>query len=103
MQWVPSKELLDRSAVNDANARDSRWESALKENIKDTKVRLNCRVADTEVSLREVIDLEVGDVIPIEAPQPVLGVDDIPLFRVRLGTLKGNLALQVLNNVERPK
>ena len=53
--------------------------------------------------MREVIDLEVGDVIPIEAPQPVLGVDDIPLFRVRLGTLKGNLALQVLNNVERPK
>lgn len=99
----PIKELLDRSAVNDADARDSRWESALKENIKDTKVSLNCRVAETEVSLREVIDLEVGDVIPIEAPQPILGVNNIPLFRVRLGTLKGNLALQVLQNIERPK
>ena len=89
--------------MNDADARDSRWESALKENIKDTKVNLNCRVAETEVSLREVIDLEVGDVIPIQAPQPILGVDNIPLFRVRLVTLKGNLALQVLKNIERPK
>jgi len=32
-----------------------------------------------------------------------LGVNNIPLFRVRLGTLKGNLALQVLKNIERPK
>jgi flagellar motor switch protein FliM len=55
----------------------------------------------TEISLREVIDLEVGDVIPIDEPQPVLGVDDIALFRVRLGTLKGNLALQVLGKLER--
>jgi flagellar motor switch protein FliM len=99
----PIKALLDRSALNDAGSRDNRWESALKENIKDARVGLTCRVAEAEVSLREVIDLEVGDVIPIEAPQPILGVDDIPLFRVRLGTLKGNLALQVLKKIERPR
>jgi len=98
----PIKDLLDRSSVNEADARDNRWESALKENIKDARVDLNCRVAETEVSLREVIDLEVGDIIPIEAPQPVLGANNVPLFRVRLGTLKGNLALQVVGKHERP-
>ncbi len=98
----PIKALLDRSSLTDADSRGNRWEAALKENIRDARVGLNCRVAETEVSLRDVIDLEVGDVIPIEEPQPVLGVDDIALFRVRLGALKGNLALQVLSKIDRP-
>jgi len=99
----PIKELLDRSALNEGDSRDNRWELALKENLKEARVGLNCRVAEAEISLREVIDLEVGDVIPIDSPQPILGVDNIPLFRVRLGTLKGNLALQVLKKIERPR
>ncbi|MBK6286114.1 MAG: flagellar motor switch protein FliM [Gammaproteobacteria bacterium] len=98
----PIRELLDRSSVTEADARDSRWEAALKENIKDAMIDLRCKVAETEISLREVIDLDVGDVIPIEIPQPVLRADTIPLFSVRLGTLKGNLALQVLNKIDRP-
>jgi hypothetical protein len=76
-------------------------ELALKENMKDARVDLNCVVADTEVSLREVIDLAVGDIIPIEAPDPVLLANDVPLFRVRMGSLKGNLALQVLKKIPR--
>lgn len=96
------RELLERSAVTEADARDSRWEAALKENIKDAKIDLSCKVAETDISLREVIDLDVGDVIPIDAPLPMLRAGNIPLFSVRLGTLKGNLALQVLNKVKRP-
>lgn len=99
----PIKALLDRSSVSDADARDNRWELALRENIKDARVELSCKVAETEVSLREVIDLDVGDVIPIEAPEPVLRANGIPLFRVRLGALKGNLALEVANKIPRPK
>lgn len=99
----PIKDLLDRSAVAEADARDNRWEAALKENIRDARVDLVCKVAETEVSLRDVIDLEVGDVIPIDPPQPVLRANDIPLFQVRLGSLKGNLALQVVKKIERPR
>jgi flagellar motor switch protein FliM len=97
----PIKDLLDKSNVNDSDVRDNRWELALKENMKDARVDLNCVVADTEVSLREVIDLAVGDIIPIEAPDPVLLANDVPLFRVRMGSLKGNLALQVLKKIPR--
>lgn len=97
----PIKDMIERSSVNESDARDNRWDVALKENIKDARVELNCRVAETEVSLREVIDLSVGDVIPIDAPEPVLLANDIPLFRVRLGSLKGNLALQVLKKIPR--
>jgi flagellar motor switch protein FliM len=97
----PIKDLLDKSNVNESDVRDNRWEMALKENMKDARVDLNCVVADTEVSLREVIDLAVGDVIPIEAPDPILFANDVPLFRVRMGSLKGNLALQVLRKIPR--
>ncbi|MFM7272227.1 MAG: FliM/FliN family flagellar motor switch protein, partial [Gammaproteobacteria bacterium] len=99
----PIKDLLDRSNVAESDSHDNRWELALKENIKDARGQLNCTVAETEVSLREVIDLAVGDVIPIEAPDPVLSANEVPLFRVRLGSLKGNLALQVLNKLPRSR
>lgn len=95
----PIKALLDRSLLIDQDSRGNRWEATLKENIRDARVNLNCRIVETEISLRDVIDLEVGDVIPIDELEPVLGVDDIALFRVRLGTLKGNLALQVLSKI----
>jgi len=97
----PIKDMLDKSNVNESDVRDNRWELAVKENMKDARVDLNCVVADTEVSLREVIDLAVGDIIPIEAPDPVLLANDVPLFRVRMGSLKGNLALQVLKKIPR--
>lgn len=97
----PIKALLDHTAIVDDDSRGNRWDAALKENIQDARIVLNCRVADTAISLREVIDLEVGDVIPIEEPQPVIEVDDIELFKVRMGTLKGNLALQVLSKINR--
>jgi len=99
----PIMDLFERSAVSEADARDNRWESALKENIQDAMVEIACQVAETDVSLREVIDLQVGDVIPIDAPEPILRANDVPLFRVRLGSLKGNLALQVLNKIQRPQ
>jgi flagellar motor switch protein FliM len=99
----PIRELHERASRASAESRDSRWEVALTENIKEAKVELNCKVAETEVSLREVIDLDVGDVIPIEPPAPILRANSVPLFRVRLGTLKGNLGLQVLNKLPRPQ
>jgi len=99
----PIMDLFERSAVSEADARDNRWESALKENIQDAMVEIACQVAETDVSLREVIDLQVGDVIPIDVPEPILRANDVPLFRVRLGSLKGNLALQVLNKIQRPQ
>lgn len=98
----PIKTLLDRSAIADADSRANRWEMALKENIQDAQVDLVCRIAETMVSLREVIDLEVGDVIPIDEPKPILGVADIALFNVGLGALKSNLALQVRDKIEHP-
>lgn len=99
----PIKDLLESSNVTEADARDSRWESALKENIKDAMVDLCVRVAETDISLREVIDLQPGDIIPIEPPEPIMKVDSIPLFKVRMGSLKENLALQVVKKLPRPR
>jgi len=99
----PIKDLLDKSNVTEADARDSRWESALKENIRDALVDLSVKVAETDISLREVIDLQPGDIIPIEPPKPVLRVNDIPLFQVRMGSLKENMALQVIKKIPRPR
>ena len=65
---------------------------AMRRRILEANVDLSCTVAETQVSLRDVIDLQVGDVIPLSAPQAVLNANEIPLFNVRTGRLKDNLA-----------
>ena len=96
----PIRELLDKSGGLEEEARDNRWAVAMRKRILEANVDLRCTVAETQVSLRDVIDLQVGDVIPLSAPQAVLNANDIPLFDVRMGRLKENLALQVLGRAE---
>ncbi len=91
----PIKDLLDKSNVMEDETRDNRWERALSNRIQEAEVELNCIVARTEISLREVMELEPGDVIPVGIPNPVLKANDVPLYHVKLGRLKENLALQV--------
>lgn len=95
----PIKEHIEKSSKPEGGDSDSRWEAALKQQIMDAGIGLNCVVANTKISLREVLDMEPGDIVPLNALNPVLHANDVPLFYVRLGRLKDNLALQVMSEL----
>jgi flagellar motor switch protein FliM len=63
---------------------------------------MECDVVRREITLRDIVDLKAGDVIPIELPDyNVLTANGVPMFRTQLGQHGGNLALKVLEFIDR--
>lgn len=98
----PIRETLDAGMQSDVDDVDDRWVRALREDVMDATVVINSTVAEKEVSLRDIIDLEPGDVIPLDlAPNLILTANGVPVLHARLGRSRGNLALQILDKIDR--
>ncbi len=98
----PIREILDAGLQSDTDEQDDRWVKALREDVLNAKVELECDVARRDITLRDIVDLKNGDVIPIELPDyHVLTANGVPMFRTQLGQHNGNLALKVLEVIDR--
>jgi len=92
----PIRETLDAGMQSDVDDADERWVKSLREDIMDARVDLRCSVAERMVSLRDIIDLQPGDIIPIELPDKVvLSANEMPIFNARVGASRGYLALKI--------
>ena len=98
----PIRETLDAGLQTDVDDIDERWVNALREDIMAATVDINCTVAHKDITLREIIDLEAGDVIPVDMPeQLILTANGVPVFTTKMGVSRGNLALQVIDKFDR--
>ncbi len=98
----PIREVLDAGLQTDTDERDDRWVNSLREDVMGAEVDLECDLAQREVLLRDIVDLRDGDVIPINLPETsVLTANGVPMFRVALGRVKDNLALKVVDVIDR--
>jgi len=92
----PIRELLDAGVQSDRGERDERWANSLKEEILDAKVEIRGNLVEFDISLRQVAQLEVGDILPLEMPDEVsVLAADVPVFKARLGSSDGNYALKI--------
>lgn len=92
----PIREVLDAGLQSDTDEQDERWVKALREDVLAAKVELECDVVRRDITLRDIVDLKEGDVIPIEFPDfHVLTANGVPMFRTQLGQHRGNLALKI--------
>ena len=97
----PIKELLDAGVQSDRSEKDERWTLALREEIKEAEIEVESTLSETELSLKEVMELEVGDIIPIEIPDLImLRAEGIPVFRGTYGVSQGNSAIKIVEQVE---
>lgn len=100
----PLREVLDSGVQSDVDEHDERWVKALREEIIAAKVPLSATVVRRELKLRDLLSMQPGDVIPVEMPEHmVLCANGVPTFRARLGSARGNLALQILGPITRPR
>jgi len=98
----PIREMLDAGFQSDVDDQDERWIKALREDILDVKVPLGATLAHRQLKLRDILHMQPGDVIPVELPeQMIMRANGVAAFKVKLGAHKGNLALQILEPVER--
>ncbi len=97
----PIRETLDAGMQSDVDDLDERWVRALREDVVGASVNVNTTVVEKVISLRDIIDLEPGDVIPIDLPEKlVLRANGVPILYARLGQSRGNLALQILDKFD---
>ncbi|MGK0501212.1 MAG: flagellar motor switch protein FliM [Oceanicoccus sp.] len=98
----PIRETLDAGLQTDVDDIDDRWVNSLREDIMSASVSLGCTVAEKEISLRDIIALQAGDVIPIEMPDTlVLMANGVPVLNAKMGRSKGNMAFQVTDKIIR--
>lgn len=100
----PIREMLDAGLQSDSDERDDRWVNSLREDIMQASVRLDTNFIESKISLRDIVDLKVGDVIPIDMPtEHVTNANGVPMFKVNIGQVNNNLALKVNEVIERPR
>ena len=98
----PVREMLDAGFQSDLDDQDERWSKALREDVLDVSVPLSATVARRQLRLRDILHMQPGDVIPIELEDElVMRANGVPSFKVKLGSHKGNLALQVVEPIGR--
>ena len=98
----PVREMLDAGFQSDLDDQDERWVKALREDLLDVDVPLSATVARRQLRLRDILHMQPGDVIPVELPdEMIMRANGVPSFKVKLGSHKGNLALQVIEPINR--
>ncbi|GAA5132160.1 flagellar motor switch protein FliM [Thalassotalea piscium] len=100
----PIRELLDAGVQSDKEDTDMRWSKALRDEIMDVPVELTTKFLEVEVTLQQIMDFKVGDIIPIEMPEHItVLIEDLPSFRAKLGKSRENVALQIQEKIKRPE
>ena len=98
----PVREMLDAGFQSDLDDQDERWVKALREDLLDVDVPMSATVARRQLRLRDILHMQPGDIIPVELPKEmIMRANGVPSFKVKLGSHKGNLALQVIEPINR--
>ena len=100
----PIRELLDAGVQSDKEDTDMRWSKALRDEIMDVPVTINTKFLEVEIPLSQVMELQAGDIIPIEMPDHItVLIEDLPTFRAKLGRSRDNIALKIEEKIRRPE
>ncbi|MFV9614451.1 MAG: flagellar motor switch protein FliM [Gammaproteobacteria bacterium] len=99
----PIRELLDAGMQSDQANVDQRLTSSLKEELKQAVIEIDSSMCHTKMTIAEVLNLNEGDVIPIDMPDAVtVRAAKIPIFRGVLGNSNGKNAVQFVTPITRP-
>ncbi|MCG7530085.1 flagellar motor switch protein FliM [Psychrobium sp. MM17-31] len=100
----PIRELLDAGVQSDKEDTDQRWSAALKDEIMDVEVELEVGLGEVELSLRKIMEMQAGDIIPFEMPDElVIKAEELPSFRGKLGQVNDNYGLEITSIIPRPE
>jgi len=95
---APVREALAADGGQTMVRKQEAWAPVLTSALQDAELDTRAILAQAEISLRELVRLAPGDIIPIEAPQQVtLFAGDVPLYRGRFGVSQGRNALKILS------
>jgi flagellar motor switch protein FliM len=92
----PIRDLVYSSMQGDRMEPDRRWLRLLSQQVQDAEVELVADLAATTVTVEQLLQMKVGDVVSLDIPATVTAqVDAVPVFECRYGTLNGQYAIRV--------
>jgi flagellar motor switch protein FliM len=98
----PIREQLDAGVQSDRVERDERWTATLRQQIQEAPLELESQLAHSVITLRQLLTLKTGDVIPISMPKTVeLCAEDMPLFSGAFGVSAGHNAVRITEVIRR--
>ncbi len=98
----PIREKLDAGVQTDRDDVDHRWRQSLREEIMAVDINIDSKLVEKEVTVHDILEMQVGDVIPIEMMNEiVVNAGGLPSFRAEYGVSRGHAALKINNLIDR--
>ncbi|MBY0238256.1 MAG: flagellar motor switch protein FliM [Burkholderiaceae bacterium] len=92
----PIRDALTSSLQGEALEVDKRWIRLMTQQIQIAEVELVARLGTAKVSFDEILNMRVGDIIPLTIPETIEAtVDGVPVLDCTYGVLNGQYALKV--------
>lgn len=99
----PIRDQLDAGTQSDRMEKDERWTTTLREQLQDAELEMESELTRTVISLRQLMNLKSGDIIPITMPKTIdLCVEKMPVFRGTFGVSGGQNAVRITEVIRRP-
>jgi len=92
----PIRDLLYSSMQGERLEVDERWTKLLTKQIQVAEVNLVANLGEAPVTLGQILNMQVGDVISLDIPEAIVAeVDGVPVLECKYGVLNGQYALKV--------
>ena len=92
----PIRETLYSTMQSDHITQDNRWVSMMGKQLQSAEVTLTAHLGTTRITLRDIVNMRPGDVIPLDIPETIQAeVDGIPFMECRYGVQRGQYALKI--------
>jgi flagellar motor switch protein FliM len=92
----PIRDILSSSLQSDSTNTDERWKAMLKSQLEYTEIDIVANFGYSTLSIRELMHLREGDILPLTVPETILAeVDGVPLIEAQYGMANKHYALKV--------
>ncbi len=92
----PIRDVLYSSMHSEQAASDKRWTTLLTRQLQTAEVDLTATLGSATITLRDIVSMKVGDIVPIHVAEHVVAaVDGVPIMDCRYGVRNGMYSLQV--------
>jgi flagellar motor switch protein FliM len=92
----PIRDLLTSTLQGETMDVDKRWTKMMTQQIQTAEIELVANMGSADTTLGNVLNMQVGDIIPLKIPETILAtVDNVPVMECKYGTRNGQFALRV--------